>query len=171
MITLIKHDSLLCGAIKENLPLSPPLFLLLALTECGKHWKSMFSFCTPQYLYHFLLKVLLVQLPPFLSYVLTSHELSDVFQLWWAWSPKNNTRYYIYQAMEPQNWSCYHNTWTWRSHWCVALGKVSFYFEVPIWFWYWQINYLDLSDKFISLALFASIHIELSGLLVPHCLQ
>lgn len=49
-------------------------------------------------------------------------------QPWWAWCPENYTWYHIYQEMESQNWSCCYYTWPWRSHWCVALGKVSFYF-------------------------------------------
>lgn len=47
-------------------------------------------------------------------------------QPWRAWCPENYTWYHIYQKMESQNWSCCYYTWPWRSHWCVALGKVSF---------------------------------------------
>lgn len=47
-------------------------------------------------------------------------------QPWWAWCPENYTWYHIYQKMESQNRSCCYYTWPWRSHWCVALGKVSF---------------------------------------------
>lgn len=49
-----------------------------------------------------------------------------LFQLWWTWSPKDNTRYHVYKKMEPQNWSSCYNTWSWRSYWCVALGNASF---------------------------------------------
>jgi hypothetical protein len=64
-----------------------------------------------------------------LSDVLTLFCVCDnMLQLWWAWSSKDYTWYHIYQKMETQNWSSYYNTWSWGSHWCVALGKVSFDF-------------------------------------------